>query len=57
MDSGLSKYAVLKPSVDFSSLTNVMVILDYDGKDAEANTTNQSTNAATSNKEAENGKN
>lgn len=50
MDSGLSKYAVLKPAVDFSSLTNVMVILDYDGKDAETNA------AAASTKEAVNGK-
>lgn len=35
MDSGLSKYAVLTPAVDFSSLTSVMVILDYTGKEAE----------------------
>lgn len=61
MDSGLSKYAVLTPSVNFSALTNVMVILDYDGKDAEANAgkaANQTDPATTkSEKEAENGQN
>lgn len=46
MDSGLSKYAVLNPAVDFSSLTNVMVILDYDGKDAETNAAAASTKEA-----------
>lgn len=35
MDSGLSKYAVLNPAVNFDALTSVMVILDYDGKGAE----------------------
>lgn len=35
MDSGLSKYAVLQPAVDFESLTSVIVILDYAGKEAE----------------------
>lgn len=61
MDSGLSKYAVLTPSVNFSALTNVMVILDYDGKDAEANAgkaANQTDPAnPKSEKEAENGQN
>ncbi len=60
MESGLSKYAVLTPAVNFSALTNVMVILDYDGKDAETNTGKQTTgntNPATpaSEKEDKNG--
>ena len=41
MDSGLSKYAVLNPAVNFDALTSVMVILDYDGKGAETNPEDQ----------------
>lgn len=33
MDSGLSKYAVISPTVDFESMTSVIVITDYPGKD------------------------
>lgn len=31
-ESGLTKYATVEPSVDFSKLTTVMVICDFDGK-------------------------
>ena len=31
-ESGLTKNAVIEPSVDFSKLTTVMVIRDFDGK-------------------------
>lgn len=34
MESGLSKYAVIKPAVDFETLTSVIVIVDYEGKEA-----------------------
>ena len=33
MDSGLSYCAILKPSVDLASLTNVIVITDFAGKE------------------------
>lgn len=32
MESGLSKYAVLVPAVDFESMTSVVAIIDYPGK-------------------------
>ncbi len=32
MDSGLSKYAVIEPAVDFESMTSVVAIIDYPGK-------------------------
>ncbi len=32
MESGLSKYAVIKPAVDFESMTSVVAITDYPGK-------------------------
>ena len=32
MESGLSKYAVITPAVDFESMTSVVVITDYPGK-------------------------
>ena len=31
-DTGLAKYAMLAPSVDFSSLEAVTVLLDFNGK-------------------------
>ena len=32
MDSGLSKYAVVDPVVDFEAMTSVVAIIDYPGK-------------------------
>lgn len=32
MESGLSKYAVITPAVDFESMTSVVAIIDYPGK-------------------------
>lgn len=32
MDSGLSKYAVIDPAVDFEAMTSVVAIIDYPGK-------------------------
>lgn len=34
MESGLSKYAVIEPAVDFKTLSSVIVITDYSGKEA-----------------------
>lgn len=40
-ESGLTKYATIEPSVDFSKLTTVMVIRDFDGKgEGETDETN-----------------
>ena len=33
MESGLSDYAVLQPAVDFSTLTTVVVVTDFEGKE------------------------
>ncbi|MCQ2416439.1 MAG: rod shape-determining protein MreC [Oscillospiraceae bacterium] len=38
-ESGLSLYAVVSTSVDFSALESVTVLLDFDGKDASLNET------------------
>jgi rod shape-determining protein MreC len=40
MDSGLSKYAVITPAVDFQAMTSVIVITDYPGKDDDDNESN-----------------